>query len=229
MAREQFSKPRYSPYPSQQRQAPKPFFQGDETISSPPKERTAFPDIPSLIAQVNNYSQVIDRCIKPYLLNCIDCFVGGQISQYLPKWISITSDPTILQIVQGDKIEFLGQPPTQNACPRNHIAREHALEIDSEINGLIKKQVIRECNHVHGEFLSPIFSVPKKDGKVRLILNLKNLNQHIPYEHFKMDSIFSALELITQECWMASLDLKDAYYSVKIQGDKIEFLGQFGD
>ena len=31
-----------------------------------------------------------------------------------------------------------------------------------------------------------------------------------------MDNIFSALELVTQECWMASLDLKDAYYSVKI-------------
>ena len=168
---------------------------GDNIL--PTKREAAFPDIPSLIAQVNNYSQVIDTCIKPYFLNCIDCFVGGQISQYLPKWISITSDPTILQIVQGDKIEFLGQPPTQNACPSNHIAREHALEIDNEINGLIKKQVIRECNHVHSEFLSPIFSVPKKDGKVRLILNLKNLNQHIPYEHFKIDSIFSALELIT--------------------------------
>ena len=42
-----------------------------------------------------------------------------------------------------DKIEFLGQPPTQNACPSNSIAREHALEIDSEINGLIKKQVVQ--------------------------------------------------------------------------------------
>ena len=52
-------------------------FKGKETISSPTKERTAFPDIPSLIAQVNNYSQVIDTCIKPYLLNCIDCFAGG--------------------------------------------------------------------------------------------------------------------------------------------------------
>ena len=95
------------------------------------------------------------------------------------------------------------------------MAREHALDIDSEINGLINKQVIRECNHTHAEFLSLIFSVPK-DGKVRLILNLKNLDQHIPYEHFKMDNYLSALELVTQECWMASLDLKDAYYSVKI-------------
>ena len=34
-----------------------------------------------------------------------------------------------------------------------------------------------------------------------------------------MDSIFSALELITQDCWMASLDLKDAYCSVKIHPD----------
>ena len=27
-----------------------------------------------------------------------------------------------------------------------------------------------------------------------------------------MDNYLSALELVTQECWMASLDLKDAYY-----------------
>ena len=66
----------------------------------------------------------------------------------------------------------------QYAYPSNSISKEHAPEIVNEINSLIKKQIIRECNHVHGEFLSPIFSVPKKDGKVRLILNLKNLNQH---------------------------------------------------
>jgi hypothetical protein len=72
-----------------------------------------------------------------------------------------------------------------------------------------------ECKHVQGEFLSAIFSVPKKNGKIRLILYLKQLNQHIACSHFKMDCIYSALEVITQCCLMASLDLKDAYYSVK--------------
>jgi hypothetical protein len=72
-----------------------------------------------------------------------------------------------------------------------------------------------ECKQVQGEFLSPIFSVPKKNGKIRLLLNLKQLNQHVPYSHFIMDCIYSALEVITQCCFMASLDLKDAYYSVK--------------
>jgi hypothetical protein len=32
-----------------------------------------------------------------------------------------------------------------------------------------------ECKHVQGEFLSAIFSVKKKNGKIRLILNLKQL------------------------------------------------------
>lgn len=162
--------------------------------------------------------------VKPYLENCIVNFVGGQISKCLTKWESITSDSTILQTVKGEKIEFSGPPPTQYTCSSNSIAKEHASEIDNEINSLIKKQVIKECNHVHGEFLSPIFSVPKKNGKIRLILNLKHLNQYIPYFHFKMDSIFSALELITQDCWMASLDLKDAYYSVKIHPDYQKYL-----
>ena len=31
-----------------------------------------------------------------------------------------------------------------------------------------------------------------------------------------MDSITTALLLMTKECWMASQDLKDAYYSVSI-------------
>ena len=67
-----------------------------------------------------------------------------------------------------------------------------------------------------GEFISPIFSVPKKDYRVRLILNLKRFNEYVKSYHFKMDSITTAFSLMTKECWMASLDLKDAYYSVSI-------------
>ena len=70
-----------------------------------------------------------------------------------------------------------------------------------------------------GEFISPIFSVPKKDGNVRLILNLKKFNMFVENSHFKMESIHTVLTLVTPNCWMTSLDLKDAYYSVKIHPD----------
>ena len=46
-----------------------------------------------------------------------------------------------------------------------------------------------------------------------------------------MDSIQSVTSMITQNCWMASVDLKDAYYSVPIHTAyqkylRFQFLGQ---
>jgi hypothetical protein len=79
----------------------------EETISSPQQERRkAFPDISALISQVNEHSTIIEIYVKPYLENCINKFVGGQISKCLKKWESITCDPTIIQTVNGEKIEF---------------------------------------------------------------------------------------------------------------------------
>ena len=39
-----------------------------------------------------------------------------------------------------------------------------------------------------------------------------------------MDSIHTVSQLITQNCWMASTDLKDAYYSVKIDHSSQKYL-----
>ena len=45
-----------------------------------------------------------------------------------------------------------------------------------------------------------------------MILNLKQLNEFVSYHHLKMDTIQTALKLIRPGCFMASVDLKDAYY-----------------
>ena len=72
------------------------------------------------------------------------------------------------------------------------------------------------CEHEQGEFISPIFLRDKNDGSHRLILNLKGLNKYLEYKHFKMQTFQSVLSLIQPDCFMATIDLKDAYYSVKI-------------
>ena len=66
--------------------------------------------------------------------------------------------------------------------------------------------------------------VLKRAGSHRLILNLKKLNEHIVYHHFKMDSLQSAVQLMKPHCWMAVLDLKDAYYSGTIRTDHRMYL-----
>ena len=152
----------------------------------------------------------------PNLKRLIDLFCGGQIKYFISQWEGLTSDKSILQTFKGEVIEFIGDPPTCSIYPTNSISKDHEIKIDEEISKLLAKNVIVKTSHEPGEFISPIFSVPKKDDKVRLILNLKKFNEHVKSYHFKMDCINTALSLMTKECWLASLDLKDAYYTVGI-------------
>ena len=46
-----------------------------------------------------------------------------------------------------------------------------------------------------------------------MILNLKSPNKNITHHHFKMDAMLTAVRLMKPWCFMASIDLKDAYYS----------------
>ena len=64
----------------------------------------------------------------------------------------------------------------------------------------------------------------KKDGKQRITLNLSRLNEYIAYQHLKMDILEHALKLVTPGCFMASIDLKDAFYSVPIAVEDQKYL-----
>ena len=79
---------------------------------------------------------------------------------------------------------------------------------------MLHKQIIRETTNETTEFVSPLFVVKK--GGTRLILNLKELNGFVKYEHFKMDGIKTIINMVTRNCFMAATDLKDAYYSVAL-------------
>ncbi len=88
--------------------------------------------------------------------------------------------------------------------------------IDREIDKFLQKGKIKPSFSESGEVLSPIFVIRKKDGSSRMIFNLKGLNQCISYHHFKMDALEEAIKLIRPGCFMTSIDLRVAYYSIPI-------------
>lgn len=66
--------------------------------------------------------------------------------------------------------------------------------------------------------------VPKPNGKKRFILNLKKLNKFISTSHFKLEDLRTAIKLVTKDCSMATIDLKDAYFLIKIHPSSRKFL-----
>ena len=111
-----------------------------------------------------------------------------------------------------------------SAFPTSVFSDKERLVITSEINTLLEKAGTVKAHHEPGEFISPPFVRPKKNGSHRMILNLKNLNTHVEYNHFKMDTLESAIRFMTPGCYMASIDLKEAYYSVPIAKDHQKYL-----
>ena len=62
------------------------------------------------------------------------------------------------------------------------------------------------------------FVRPKSDGGIRVILNLKPFNQqYVDKIHFKMESLKSAINAMMPNCFLAIVDLKEAFYSIKIR------------
>ena len=97
----------------------------------------------------------------------------------------------------------------------------------SEVNKLLKKGIVINTAYEDGEFIPPIFLRWETDGTIRVILNLKNLNQTLEYNHFKMETIHSVSHLIQKNYYMLKIDLKDAYYSVKILEEHTKYLNFF--
>ena len=52
-----------------------------------------------------------------------------------------------------------------------------------------------------------------------MILNLRAFNECVQYHHFKMDTLETAINMMTPGCFIASIDRKDTYCTVPISTD----------
>ena len=100
--------------------------------------------------------------------------------------------------------------------PYNSSSDTETQIIESEITKLLNKGVIVQAVREDGDFRSPIFIREKEDGSYHLILNLKALTKTITYHHFEMGTLSLVVKLMRPNCFMATIDLKDAYYSGRL-------------
>ncbi|XP_074641165.1 uncharacterized protein LOC141898917 [Tubulanus polymorphus] len=143
-------------------------------------------------------------------------FQAGSLKNHYAYWNSLSTDHNILEMIRGCRIEFDKTPPPVPEREPYRFNKEKSLRIDSEIIKMITKRIIEEVAPTKDQFVSNIFTREKADYSLRVILDLTELNEYITYHHFKMESLKTAISLMSPGCYMASMDWKDAYYSVPI-------------
>ena len=131
-------------------------------------------------------------------------------------WEKLTSDTVILNMVTGFKIPFTEIPQQQALPKRPSFTEQETLHIEAEITKLLKCRVLVKCEKEKGDYFSNIFLRPKRNVDYCMILILKGLNKYIPYHHFKMENLKSAIRMMSKNCYFSSVDLSDAYYSCPV-------------
>ena len=112
--------------------------------------------------------------------------------------------------------------PIQTCKPVTTCPQKYHSHIEQVIAALVAKgAIVQVTKNLQKGFLSTIFLVPKKDGKMRPVINLRDLNSFITNTHFKMEGM---RDLMLRSDWMTHIDLKDTYFAVPIHQNYQRFL-----
>ncbi|KAI2647309.1 Transposon Ty3-G Gag-Pol polyprotein [Labeo rohita] len=153
------------------------------------------------------------------LVPLVDYLAAWKLLPNVSAWVLRT-------VEKGYAIQFGAPPPPFDGVFPTLVGPKQALVMEQEVETLLRKEAIEVVPpHVRESgFYSRYFIVPKKDGGLRPIIDLRRLNQSVMKLKFKMLTIKQVVSQIRSEDWFVTIDLKDAYFHVSILPQHRKFL-----
>ena len=115
-------------------------------------------------------------------------------------WKVLTSNPWVLQTVKGSEYPLSLYPqytqPTEPVFPP-----EQAAQVREERQSLLEKGAVVPLIDSHESFYSSLFSMPKKNGQMKPLINLNQLNKWVATENLKIEGIFILRDLLKSGNW----------------------------
>ena len=151
--------------------------------------------------------------------------VQGRLKQCLPFWREVLqAPPPVLEWVEyGYRLPLKHDPPPY--CRQNHSSTEvHKTFVEEAVHDLLENRCVRRVDQ-KPIVCSPLSVVSNSAGKLRLVLNLKYLNQFMHTVKFKYEDLRTAALLFEKEEYLFKFDLKSGYHHLDIHPDQTRFLG----
>ncbi|XP_041864797.1 uncharacterized protein LOC121654646 [Melanotaenia boesemani] len=143
----------------------------------------------------------------------------GPLADKAPQWrMCRASDWVMKTVIRGYRLQFASTPPRFNGILQSQARGDRARVLQEEISTLQNKGAIQLVPPEQSQsgFYSRYFLVPKKDGGLRPILDLRALNRYLRQYTFRMLTHAALIRCIRPGDWFVSIDLKDAYFHVPI-------------
>ena len=145
-------------------------------------------------------------------------FLGPR--QCLPAWVELGVDKVLLTgIARGVAAPLHGIPAPNHAKPG-----PWSKEVGETIGDYLRTGVIRELHateRARTNFWVPTFPRAKKDGGIRLITDLRRLNDCQRVRHHKSETWTQVLDVLADPklTWAVKLDIKSFFHHLEVRGD----------
>ena len=157
--------------------------------------------------------------------------VADRMQVAYKNWYSIEAHPTVISILKdGYALEFDSLPPlVKNPTPFYlNLSSDQQLILDEEMTKFLDGHVIEKVWDLDSPgFYSPLFLRPKTDHGWRIIINISELNRHLVYKRFRMETINTVRQSLKQGMVAFTLDLKSAYSHIPIHPSSRKYLRFF--
>ncbi len=143
------------------------------------------------------------------------------LSHFLHEWERLpgVSLWVLRTIRTGYTLQFGKNPPRFDGVHLTVVnSASKASVLQQELSSLLQKGAIEEVpqSEVERGFFSRYFLVPKRDGGLRPILDLRRLNFSLYKGKFKMLTMRTIMSQVQEGDWFVTIDLKDAYFHIQV-------------
>ncbi len=187
---------------------------------SPPHSINAVPLAPPQCSAGPHPTQVIAAHPTTEQLKPLRQFISAwKVIPGISRWL-------LNVIERGYTLQFRHRPPRFNGVVQSLTSPRNAQALRQEIGCLLEKGAVERVppHELESGFYSRYFVVPKRDGGLRPILDLRPINRALCERQFRMVTLKQILAQIRPGDWFASVDLKDAYFHIQIAPHHRRFL-----
>ena len=128
-------------------------------------------------------------------------------------------------MTEGFRLDFWKEPVLSLEPPPHLIMKE---EVTARLMTFIPKWletgVVREVKTKIPLWFSRLFTRPKKNGMLRPVIDLSELNRLLKIPTFRMETVAVISKAISGILWACSVDIEDAYFHVPMNWDFHKYL-----
>ena len=147
--------------------------------------------------------------------------------------IPVVKDARIQDIINRHKTVFEGEGKLNNqkvklhirddvqpvVQPQRRIPYHMRKKVSTELTKLVNLDIIEPVQDQPTPWISPIVCTPKKDGCIRLCVDMREANQAIERERHVMPTLQDFKAEVNGSKYFSKLDLKQAYHQLELESE----------